>query len=108
VAFAAILLFIPYLARYEPLMPQLPRVDPATGTTWGGVSSVGNVLFRPYVFPFEAISVMLLIAVIGAIVVARIPRRQVHVPVDQPVPPGATPATGSAPAVDHGHGGGHG
>jgi NADH-quinone oxidoreductase subunit J len=42
---------------------------------WGGVASVGEVLFTDYLFPFEAISLLLLVAVIAAVVVARIPRR---------------------------------
>jgi NADH-quinone oxidoreductase subunit J len=41
---------------------------------FGGVADVGNVLFTSYLFPFEAIALMLLVAVIGAVVVARIPR----------------------------------
>jgi|SRR5579871_2856881 len=40
---------------------------------WGGVKDVGNVLFTTYLFPFEAISLLLLVAVVGAVVVARTP-----------------------------------
>jgi NADH-quinone oxidoreductase subunit J len=43
---------------------------------FGGVADVGGVLFNAYVFPFEAVSLMLLVAVIGAVVVARIPRHR--------------------------------
>ena len=42
--------------------------------SWGGVAGVGDVLFQEYLFPFEAVSLLLLIAVIAAVVVARIPR----------------------------------
>jgi NADH-quinone oxidoreductase subunit J len=38
---------------------------------WGSVKSVGGDLFGPGLFPFEAISILLLIAVVGAIAVAR-------------------------------------
>jgi len=38
---------------------------------WGSVRSVGTDLFGPGLFPFEAISILLLIAVVGAIAVAR-------------------------------------
>jgi NADH-quinone oxidoreductase subunit J len=38
---------------------------------WGSTISVGRVLFTEYLFPFEAISILLLIAVVGAIAVAR-------------------------------------
>jgi NADH-quinone oxidoreductase subunit J len=41
------------------------------GHAWGGVAAVGANLFGPGLFPFEAISVLLLIAVVGAIAVAR-------------------------------------
>ncbi|HET6585864.1 MAG TPA: NADH-quinone oxidoreductase subunit J [Nannocystaceae bacterium] len=41
--------------------------QPAFGTAQG----VGRVLFREWLFPFEAISLLLLSAVIGAVVVAR-------------------------------------
>jgi NADH-quinone oxidoreductase subunit J len=43
---------------------------------FGSVKGVGRVLFQEYLFPFEAISILLLIAVIAAVVVARIPRRR--------------------------------
>jgi NADH-quinone oxidoreductase subunit J len=47
--------------------PQVCRV----AHDWGSVRAVGTDLFGPGVFPFEAISILLLIAVVGAIAVAR-------------------------------------
>ena len=44
-------------------------IDPATD--FGSADSVGRVLFTDYLFAFEAISLLLLAAVIGAVVVAR-------------------------------------
>ena len=41
---------------------------------WGGVADVGRKLFTDYLFVFEAVSLPLLIAVIGAVVVARTPK----------------------------------
>ena len=41
---------------------------------FGGVADVGWTLFTRYLFPFEALSLMLLVAVIGAVVVARTPK----------------------------------
>lgn len=38
---------------------------------WGSTKAVGKELFTGYVFPFEAISILLLVAVVGAIAVAR-------------------------------------
>jgi NADH-quinone oxidoreductase subunit J len=41
------------------------------GHEWGTVKAVGTDLFGPGLFPFEAISITLLVAVVGAIAVAR-------------------------------------
>jgi NADH-quinone oxidoreductase subunit J len=43
----------------------------ADGSEWGSTAAVGDVLFKDYLFPFEAVSILLLIAVVGAIAVAR-------------------------------------
>jgi len=47
---------------------------------WGSVRSVGTDLFGPGLFPFEAISILLLLAVVGAIAIAK----PVHVDDDAP------------------------
>jgi len=47
--------------------PQVCRVS----HDWGSVRAVGSDLFGPGVFPFEAISILLLVAVVGAIAIAR-------------------------------------
>ena len=47
-----------------------PLVTPQ-GHAWGSVGAVGTDLFGPGLFPFEAISILLLIAVVGAIAIAR-------------------------------------
>ncbi len=41
------------------------------GHEWGSVKAVGWDLFGPGLFPFEAISITLLVAVVGAIAIAR-------------------------------------
>jgi NADH-quinone oxidoreductase subunit J len=38
---------------------------------FGSVNSVGRILVGEYVFPFEAISILLLVAVVGSLVIAR-------------------------------------
>jgi NADH-quinone oxidoreductase subunit J len=43
--------------------------DPPAG--YGTVAGVGNSLFREFVFPFEAISVLLLVAIVGGLIVSR-------------------------------------
>jgi NADH-quinone oxidoreductase subunit J len=42
---------------------------------WGSTRSVGKVLFREYLFPFEAVSLILLVAVVGGIALSR-PHRE--------------------------------
>lgn len=54
---------------------------------WGTVKAVGTDLFGPGVFPFEAISILLLVAVVGAIAIAR--------PLHEDDPPEADAATGA-------------
>jgi NADH:ubiquinone oxidoreductase subunit 6 (subunit J) len=41
------------------------------GHAWGSVRAVGTDLFGPGLYVFEAISILLLIAVVGAIAIAR-------------------------------------
>jgi NADH-quinone oxidoreductase subunit J len=51
-----------------------PAALPVSATTahdWGSVKAVGTDLFGNGLFPFEAISILLLIAVVGAIAIAR-------------------------------------
>ena len=47
--------------------PQVCRI----AHDWGTVRAVGTDLFGPGAFPFEAISILLLVAVVGAIAIAR-------------------------------------
>lgn len=43
----------------------------AAGDDWGSTAAVGMNLFNDYLFPFEAVSLTLLIAVVGALAIAR-------------------------------------
>jgi NADH-quinone oxidoreductase subunit J len=54
-----------YLNDVKALKPS----DPAP--TFGTLENVGQILFTDYLFAFEAVSVLLLIAVVAAVVVAR-------------------------------------
>ncbi len=47
-----------------------PGITPE-GHDWGSVKAVGTDLFNGGLFPFEAISILLLVAVVGAIAIAR-------------------------------------
>jgi NADH-quinone oxidoreductase subunit J len=54
----------------SPVAIEKPPVT-AEGYTWGSTASVGWNLFNDYLFPFEAVSLLLLVAVVGAIAIAR-------------------------------------
>ena len=50
--------------------------DPATesvavGSLYGSGASIGRLLFKPFLLPFEITSVLVLIAIMGAVVLAR-------------------------------------
>jgi len=64
-----------------------PEAPPAS---FGTVEEVGTILFTDYLFVFEAVSVLLLIAVIAAVVVAR-----THKHTEEPPAQGAPPPAGS-------------
>ncbi len=52
--------------------PQLAApATTAQGYDWGSTAAVGWNLFNDYLFPFEAVSILLLVAVVGSIAVAR-------------------------------------
>ncbi|MFH0901403.1 MAG: NADH-quinone oxidoreductase subunit J [Pseudomonadota bacterium] len=48
--------------------------NPGQAETFGSIGQVGQALFTDYLFPFEAVSLVLLVAVVGALVLAN-PRR---------------------------------
>lgn len=77
---------------------------------FGSVASVGQVLFSEHLFAFEAVSVVLLVAVIGAVVVARTPKQTHDLALPEPPSSGSEDAVEAhdAPAAGPGHGHGHG
>jgi NADH-quinone oxidoreductase subunit J len=70
----ALVLLVPILKAYDP--EGTPRsVGIGEGDT-GSIRYLGDVLFDQYLIPFEATSVLILIAIIGVVVLAKRPRRQ--------------------------------
>jgi NADH-quinone oxidoreductase subunit J len=61
------------LLRLVPLVmgPEVRRVGAIVPSSFGTVEDVGRLLFSTYLFPFEAISILLLVAIVGAVVVTR-------------------------------------
>ena len=55
------------------LPPPLATVPDSFGT----VGSIGDMLFRDFVYPFEAISLLLLVAIVGGVVVSRSHQKEV-------------------------------
>jgi NADH-quinone oxidoreductase subunit J len=55
-----------------PLTPPPPLAD-----GFGTVGSVGDLLFRDFLYPFEAISVLLLVAIVGGVVISRSHQKEV-------------------------------
>ncbi|MEA3335448.1 MAG: NADH-quinone oxidoreductase subunit J [Chloroflexota bacterium] len=55
----------------------LGALAPTTGIVpdFGSVQAIGQVLFTEYLLPFELASVLLLVAMIGAVVLARRPKK---------------------------------
>jgi NADH-quinone oxidoreductase subunit J len=45
--------------------------------TFGTVGSIGDMLFRDFLYPFEAISLLLLVAIVGGVILSRSHRKEV-------------------------------
>jgi len=50
---------------------------PVVAPTYGTVEAIGGLLFREFLYPFEAISLLLLVAIVGGIVVSRSHQKEV-------------------------------
>ncbi len=50
---------------------------PVPTETFGTVASIGDLLFRDFLYPFEAISLLLLVAVVGGVVISRSHKKEV-------------------------------
>jgi NADH-quinone oxidoreductase subunit J len=80
------------VALGAPVPVQLPPMKPGTAgelVEWGSTKAVGADLFGPGLFPFEAISILLLVAVVGAIAIARPTKDDPHA--------GEAPSSGGLP-----------
>jgi NADH-quinone oxidoreductase subunit J len=64
------------LVFFSIVIPETAAPPPAVADGFGTVGSVGTMLFREFLFPFEAISLLLLVAVVGGVVVSRSARKE--------------------------------
>lgn len=72
---AGIYLFVKFI---DVVALDLPASVPAAPSeTFGTVAAVGDMLFREFLYPFEAISVLLLVAIIGGVVISRSHQKEV-------------------------------
>jgi NADH-quinone oxidoreductase subunit J len=110
---SGIYLFIKFCRVAETGLPVAGNVPESYGT----VDSIGKLLFTDFLYPFEAISLLLLVAIVGGVIVSRshqkevdadraaaarktVEERQLH---DYPARESEALAAGG----DAGHGGGH-
>lgn len=55
-----------------PAMSVSAQADPAGDTAdWGGVRHVGMAIFTKWAFPFELVSALIIVAILGAVVLAK-------------------------------------
>jgi len=66
----AALLFVLDLALAR-ISDRPPMLDPQQASTFGSIKALGALLYTNYLLPFEAISLLLLVAMVGAVVVAK-------------------------------------
>jgi NADH-quinone oxidoreductase subunit J len=72
------------------------QIAPGDPGDFGSIRAVGNTLFREYLFPFEAVSLVLLVAVVGALAVAR-----PHLKDEATTNPDAAGGDGPTPEAGH-------
>jgi NADH-quinone oxidoreductase subunit J len=71
---AEVFLAVRYIDDPPPGLPSGPTVDAAQIP--GTVESLGHAMFTSYVLPFEAVSVLILMAMVGAMLLARREREE--------------------------------
>ncbi len=102
VALAAFWLLVTAVVRSPTASATAPPAPPVAAD-WGGTAQMGKLLFERYAFAFELVSVLLLAAMIGTVVLARRYRtRRDEVPAA--TPPAAPEPVGAA-SDSHSHGG---
>ncbi|MBA2564848.1 MAG: NADH-quinone oxidoreductase subunit J [Gemmatimonadetes bacterium] len=71
-AFVALLVFTVREADIAPITPaRIEAVDLAGQATVGSTEAIGTALFRDFLLPFEVTSLLLLVAMVGAVVLAK-------------------------------------
>ena len=72
---AGVYLFVKFI---DVVSFELPSAVPAPPSdSFGTVAAVGQMLFKEFLYPFEAISVLLLVSIIGGVVISRSHQKEV-------------------------------
>jgi len=72
---AGVYLFVKFI---DVVSFELPAGVPAQPSdTFGTVAAVGGMLFKEFLYPFEAISVLLLVSIVGGVVISRSHQKEV-------------------------------
>jgi NADH-quinone oxidoreductase subunit J len=64
-------LFAGALIRAVTLLPARVASPPPPAPGFGSTEEVGRLLFGPYLYPFELAGILLLVAMVGSVVLAR-------------------------------------
>jgi NADH-quinone oxidoreductase subunit J len=59
------------LVAFIRVLRDLPQGLPWISPTFGNIEAVGELMLRDYLYPFEVISVLLLVAVVGVVLLAK-------------------------------------
>ncbi len=107
---AGVYLFVKFVDVVSFELPAAVPAQPAD--TFGTVAAVGQMLFKEFLYPFEAISVLLLVSIIGGVVISRSHQKEVSADRaaayrHQIEEMARHDFPEAAPSGDAGHGGGH-
>ncbi|HEY6475673.1 MAG TPA: NADH-quinone oxidoreductase subunit J [Polyangia bacterium] len=67
------------LVKFVDVVVAMPVAPPPAlaANDFGTVRAIGDLLFRDFLYPFEAISVLLLVAIVGGVVISRSHQKEV-------------------------------
>ena len=74
---AAIYLLVVFFKVVDGGRADATRCPHVLPESYGTVAAIGDMLFREFLFPFEAISLLLLVAIVGGVVVSRSHQKEV-------------------------------
>jgi NADH-quinone oxidoreductase subunit J len=72
---AGVYLFVKFIDVVSFELPAAVPAQPAD--TFGTVAAIGSMLFKEFLYPFEAISVLLLVSIVGGVVISRSHQKEV-------------------------------